>query len=91
MPSRPFSPDQARHRELAEELARRPFPSAEEEIWRYSRIAELDLDAFTPIVAGQASAPNRYRIGTQGHEPDLGHAATIEVVDGLPTRIDISP
>ena len=26
----------------------RALPTADEEIWRYSRIAELDLDAFTP-------------------------------------------
>ena len=28
-----------------------PFPSAEEEIWRYSRIDELDLTAFSPGVS----------------------------------------
>ena len=28
-----------------------PFPTADEEIWRYSRIAELDLSEFTPIAA----------------------------------------
>ena len=26
-----------------------PFPTADEEIWRYSRIAELDLAAFRPV------------------------------------------
>ncbi|MFM8382724.1 MAG: hypothetical protein ACKOA6_12135, partial [Actinomycetota bacterium] len=25
-----------------------PFPSPDEEIWRYSRIAELDLSAYSP-------------------------------------------
>lgn len=35
----------------AERAAAAPFPSAEEEIWRYSRIAELDLEAFTPGAA----------------------------------------
>jgi Fe-S cluster assembly protein SufD len=35
----------------AERAAARTMPSAEEEIWRYSRIAELDLDRFV------ASAP----------------------------------
>jgi Fe-S cluster assembly protein SufD len=32
----------------AEQLAVTPLPTAEEEVWRYSRIAELDLDRFTP-------------------------------------------
>jgi Fe-S cluster assembly protein SufD len=31
----------------------RALPTTEEEIWRYSRIAELDLDAFTPAGAAQ--------------------------------------
>ncbi|HEX9260325.1 MAG TPA: SufD family Fe-S cluster assembly protein [Acidimicrobiales bacterium] len=36
-------------RAAATERARaRSMPSADEEIWRYSRIAELDLDTFTP-------------------------------------------
>ena len=30
----------------AERAAAAPFPSTDEEIWRYSRIAELDLDAY---------------------------------------------
>src|SRR4051794_21327530 len=87
MSSRAFSPDQARHPDLAEELAGRPFPSTEEEIWRYSRIAELDLDAFVPV----SSAPNRYRIGAEGSEPGRGRAATIEGVDGWPARVDVLP
>jgi len=28
-----------------------PFPTADEEIWRYSRIAELDLASFRPVAA----------------------------------------
>jgi Fe-S cluster assembly protein SufD len=33
----------------AERFAASAMPSTEEEIWRYSRIAELDLDAFRPV------------------------------------------
>jgi Fe-S cluster assembly protein SufD len=32
----------------AERAAGLPFPSPDEEVWRYSRIAELDLDQFAP-------------------------------------------
>lgn len=35
----------------AERFAAVSLPSTEEEIWRYSRIAELDLDAFHPVVS----------------------------------------
>jgi len=35
----------------AERAAAMPFPTTEQEVWRYSRIGELDLDAFTPASA----------------------------------------
>src|SRR4051794_17749755 len=40
-----FTPDAAR--------ALGPLPSTDEEVWRYSRIAELDLDAYH----GESGAP----------------------------------
>jgi Fe-S cluster assembly protein SufD len=52
-----FSPDAVRAAELpdaelrlaaAERAAALRVPSAEQEVWRYSRIAELDLDAYRP-------------------------------------------
>jgi Fe-S cluster assembly protein SufD len=54
-----FTPDDARtlggpswltERRLAaaERFAAASWPTTEEEIWRYSRIGELDLDAFRP-------------------------------------------
>lgn len=52
-----FGPDQARafsttfadeRGEAAARAAARPWPTVEEEIWRYSRIGELNLDEFTP-------------------------------------------
>jgi Fe-S cluster assembly protein SufD len=65
----PFSPDAAANLdgpdwlrvqrvEAVERFAGSPLPSTDEEIWRYSRIASLDLDAFQPaavqsvVVAG---------------------------------------
>ncbi|HEX9969361.1 MAG TPA: SufD family Fe-S cluster assembly protein, partial [Acidimicrobiales bacterium] len=32
------------------------MPSAEEEVWRYSRIAELDMDEFAPVLEPSSSA-----------------------------------
>lgn len=45
------APDLAKRLAAAESAAAAPFPSPDEEIWRYSRIAELDLDRFVPSVA----------------------------------------
>ena len=52
-----FTPDRARalgtfgddRYAAAERAQAAPWPSASEEIWRYSRIAELDLDRFEPV------------------------------------------
>jgi len=54
-----FTPDRAaalpgpswlvdRRREAAERFAATELPSAEEEVWRYSRIGELDLERYEP-------------------------------------------
>jgi Fe-S cluster assembly protein SufD len=48
----------------AERLAGITWPTTEEEIWRYSRIDELDLDAFRPVPADQ--------LGQPGDEPAPG-------------------
>jgi Fe-S cluster assembly protein SufD len=37
------------------------LPSAEEEIWRYSRIDELDLDAYSPAPVSDGHVPDRLR------------------------------
>lgn len=58
-----------------------PLPTTEEEIWRYSRIAELDLDRFTP---GSA------RTTVQGAERVLVEspsAADQEVIGGEPADV----
>jgi len=40
-----------------EQLADVSWPTTEEEIWRYSRIADLDLDRFRPVPAEQLGQP----------------------------------
>ncbi len=47
-------PDWLRKRraDAAERVATTPFPTADEEVWRYSRIADLDLDALQPVSDG---------------------------------------
>src|SRR6185503_17993831 len=50
-------PDWLRDRRVAAatEAADLALPSVEEEVWRYSRIDELDLDDFAPVAAGDAA------------------------------------
>jgi Fe-S cluster assembly protein SufD len=49
-------PDWLRERRIAAatEAAGQALPSVDEEVWRYSRIDELDLDAFAPATADAA-------------------------------------
>ena len=54
------------------EYGNTPAPSDEEEVWRYSRIADVDLGGFTP--AASASRPDL------GAAPD--GATVVDVVDG---------
>jgi Fe-S cluster assembly protein SufD len=39
----------ARRATAAERFAATPLPTAEEEVWRYSRVGDLDLDRYTPM------------------------------------------
>jgi Fe-S cluster assembly protein SufD len=47
----------ARRAVAAEQLADLVLPTPAEEIWRYSRIAELDLDRFRPVPAEMLGEP----------------------------------
>ncbi|MBA3288463.1 MAG: SufD family Fe-S cluster assembly protein, partial [Acidimicrobiia bacterium] len=80
-----FSPDAARSFSTtsvdqrvaaAERAASAPMPSPAEEMWRYSRIDELDLAGFTP------SAPSTTIEGGDGVVVRDGEL--VEVVDGPP-------
>lgn len=42
------APDRKQRMAAAERATTMPLPSAEQEVWRYSRIGELELAAFTP-------------------------------------------
>ena len=48
--------------EAARRLADLAVPTAEEEIWRYSRIGELDLSAYRPVPAAGLNAPGDERV-----------------------------
>lgn len=63
----------------AQRAAARPLPSADEEVWRYSRIAEFDPDAWTVVTEPTDSVPPVVvrTIESFGH-----NAAGVVVVDG---------
>ena len=64
----------------AERFASMPLPSPSEEVWRYSRIDEFDLDRYTPAT-------------TDGDgtflPPTVDRAATVRVLNGTIVGIDL--
>ena len=99
-----FSPDVARGlggpdwlvaRRLAalQTLETTPFPSTEEEIWRYSRIGELDLGRFRPVPGAELDEPGSERAPGGGPWAlEAGrHAALLVVRDGRVVHHEIDP
>ena len=82
-------PDWLRNRRLAaaEQFVASGLPSPEEEIWRYSRVAELDLDQFE-------RAPSEPAASDGGVEELLARypdrAATLVSVDGVLVRAEVA-
>jgi len=77
----------------AERFAAESLPSVEEEVWRYSRIAELDLEGYelgtVPVpVPASALAPGHLRAAL-GTYPD--HAAMVVVVNGVVAHAEVAP
>lgn len=83
----------ARRLAAAERLAEVTWPSAHEEIWRYSRIDSLDLDRYRPV------SPEAF--GSPGVEPAPGggpfaaevgdHAGLVVVRNGRVVHHEIDP
>jgi Fe-S cluster assembly protein SufD len=69
-----------------ERFSSSPLPTDAEEVWRYSRIDELDLDAFNPLAEGAADGP-RPRPLQAALEAIGGHAGLAVVRDGVVTEI----
>ncbi len=78
----------ARRAAAAEAAAASPRPSSDAELWRYSRIDELDLDRFAPVVAGGSATPAALAGTPAGSHPDA--AAVVVVHDGEVVRVDCS-
>lgn len=78
-------PDWLRRRraDAADHLATLPLPSEKEEVWRYTPIDDLDLDAYRPVVAAPGGASTRARAFVDGLTADLsGRSGLVLVHDG---------
>ena len=69
-------------------LADYTLPTTEEEVWRYSRIDELDLEAYTPADAAVATAipPVIEAALSRGRS---GAGVTVIVVNGRIIHLDV--
>ena len=78
-----------RRQAAAERFAGAELPSAEEEVWRYSRIGDLDLERYRPSTAADVE-------GTEPGRADMllgltsGADAVIWTVAGQVTRVDLA-
>jgi Fe-S cluster assembly protein SufD len=77
----------ARRLAAAERFSAGSLPDPSEEIWRYSRISELDLDAYRPALSAPADA------GHVGNIPEgTGERSALVVVhNGRIARIEVDP
>ncbi len=76
----------ARRRAAAEAFAGAGLPSPDEEIWRYSRVADLDLDLY-PLASSRPSASDGGLDRLLTIYPD--RAATVITVDGALLRAEV--
>jgi Fe-S cluster assembly protein SufD len=69
------------------------MPSESEEVWRYSRIDGLDLEAYTPALDGTGSrAPDQARGGVSGLLSAAGRRAGLVVaVEGRVLQAELAP
>jgi Fe-S cluster assembly protein SufD len=78
----------ARRTAAAERFEAASLPSPDEEIWRYSRVADLDLDEFGLVAAEDEAVPAEVDRLLAAY-PD--RAATVVTVDGTVVRAEVAP
>jgi Fe-S cluster assembly protein SufD len=80
-----------RRRRAIEALAGAPLPSTDEEVWRYSRVADLDLDEWTLAVGPQSTGTPLDAARAVLDVIGAGAAATVVVVDGYVVSAAVTP
>jgi len=83
----------ARRVAAAEQLAELAWPTDAEEIWRYSRINQFDLDHYRPLTADELGAPDHEPVPGGGpFGAELGARAALVVVrDGRVVHHELDP
>ena len=83
----------ARRARAAGRLAEVVWPTDAEEIWRYSRVNQLDLARFRPLTADELGAPESEPVPGGGpFGAELGtHAALVVVRDGRVVHHEVDP
>ncbi len=77
-----------RRHDAAERTADAPMPTTEEEVWRYSRVDELDLDGFSPIAGPADGVPaEAQRI----LDAVADRAAAVVVRNGFVVHVEVAP
>jgi Fe-S cluster assembly protein SufD len=84
-------PDWLRDRRVgaAERFATAPLPTEAEEVWRYSRISELDLGAFGPLLDGVM--PEVPAAALAAAEETGERVGLVVAVDGRVVRAELEP
>ena len=67
------------------------LPTSAEEVWRYSRIDELDLDDFAPLPADAGAATVDPALTELAEWSSGGIAATVVLVDDRVVSLDVAP
>jgi Fe-S cluster assembly protein SufD len=88
-------PDWLRHRRVAaaERLDELPWPTTDEEVWRYSRVDDFDLDDYHPLDGG-GDAVSADEVTLAGGEWERALAPVVGdvlVVDGRIRAVEIDP
>src|SRR5579863_662791 len=82
----------ARRLAAAESLSAISWPTPEQEIWRYSRIGELDLERFRPFEESELGPGAQRAPGGGPWAAEAGaHAAMLVVHDGRVVHHEIDP
>lgn len=83
--------------EAAQRALAKSMPDTHEEVWRYSRVAELDLDGYQPVGRSTGSSPSLPSSPTAASGADAVIASmgdisgVVVVVDGVIIRAELAP
>jgi Fe-S cluster assembly protein SufD len=86
---RNFSPANAARPGDAEAFAAADLPDGHEEVWRYSRIADLDLDRFQPATGAPADSHDAPTASDRLIAAVGGHAGVLVTSNGTVVRVEL--